>query len=144
MDRKFKEEQDMKLFKRLRENEKGFTLVELIIVIAILAILAILVAPRIMDNLKDAKKSRALADAKTIANEITTANALQLVEDGTLAYKEGELTSTSYEADAIDDDRMRKVIDEAKELKIKIIINKDGSAEVIEPSRETEAVPDDE
>ncbi|NLJ90369.1 MAG: prepilin-type N-terminal cleavage/methylation domain-containing protein, partial [Clostridiales bacterium] len=33
----------MKLFKRLRENEKGFTLVELIIVIAILAILALLV-----------------------------------------------------------------------------------------------------
>lgn len=122
MDRKFKEEQDMKLFKRLRENEKGFTLVELIIVIAILAILAVLVVPRIMDNLNDARYSRALADAKTIANEITTANALQLAEDGTLAYSK---------ADDIDDVRMRKVIDEAKEFDIEININEDGSAEVI-------------
>lgn len=141
MDRKFKEEQDMKLFKRLRENEKGFTLVELIIVIAILAILALLVVPRIMDNLNKARYSRALADAKTIANEITTANALQLAEDGTLAFSE---VDDIKKADDIKYDRMRKVLKEAEDSNIEIIINEDGSAEVIEPSGETEAVTGDE
>ena len=131
----------MKLFKRLRENEKGFTLVELIIVIAILAILALLVVPRIMDNLNKARYSRALADAKTIANEITTANALQLAEDGTLAFSE---VDDIKKADDIKYDRMRKVLKEAEDSNIEIIINEDGSAEVIEPSGETEAVTGDE
>ena len=81
--------------KTIKKNEKGFTLVELVIVVAILAILAALLVPRIMGNVEEAKKSKELANARTIASEITIHNALVKVEgDGTTIPadlpKEGE------------------------------------------------------
>lgn len=66
--------------KTIKKNEKGFTLVELVIVVAILAILAALLVPRIMGNVEDAKKSKEIANARTIASEITIQNALVKVE----------------------------------------------------------------
>ena len=66
--------------KTIKKNEKGFTLVELVIVVAILAILATLLVPRIMGNVEEAKKSKELANARTIASEITIHNALVKVE----------------------------------------------------------------
>ena len=71
--------------KTIKKNEKGFTLVELVIVVAILAILAALLVPRIMGNVEDAKKSKEKANARTIASEITIHNALVKVE-GTGTY----------------------------------------------------------
>ncbi|NMB43012.1 MAG: prepilin-type N-terminal cleavage/methylation domain-containing protein [Clostridiales bacterium] len=65
----------MNLIKKIRKSEEGFTLVELVIVIAILAVLAALLVPRIMGNVEDAKRSQAIADARTIATEITVYNA---------------------------------------------------------------------
>jgi type IV pilus assembly protein PilA len=65
----------MNLTKKIRKSEEGFTLVELVIVIAILAVLAALLVPRIMGNVEDAKRSQAIADARTIASEITVYNA---------------------------------------------------------------------
>lgn len=64
------------MFKKLEKNEKGFTLVELVVVIAILAILAVLLVPKIMGNVDEAKASRHTANARTIASEIATYNAL--------------------------------------------------------------------
>ena len=71
--------------KTIKKNEKGFTLVELVIVVAILAILAALLVPRIMGNVEKAKESKELANARTIASEITIHNALVKVE-GTGTY----------------------------------------------------------
>lgn len=65
------------MFKKLEKNEKGFTLVELVVVIAILAILAVLLVPKIMGNVDEAKASRHTANARTIASEISTYNALK-------------------------------------------------------------------
>lgn len=64
------------MFKMMKKNEKGFTLVELVVVIAILAILAALLVPRIMGNVDEAKKSKEIANARTLAGEINTHNAL--------------------------------------------------------------------
>ena len=64
------------MFKKLEKNEKGFTLVELVVVIAILAILAVLLVPKIMGNVDEARASRHTANARTIASEISTKNAL--------------------------------------------------------------------
>ena len=64
------------MFKKIEKNEKGFTLVELVVVIAILAILAVLLVPKIMGNVDEAKASRHTANARTIASEIATYNAL--------------------------------------------------------------------
>lgn len=62
-----------------KSNQKGFTLVELIIVIAILGVLAALLVPRIMGNLDSAEKNKEISNARTIASEISTYNAIQKV-----------------------------------------------------------------
>jgi len=67
------------MIKKFQKNEKGFTLVELVVVIAILALLAALLVPRIMGNVEDARASREVANARTIASEISTHNALAKV-----------------------------------------------------------------
>ena len=67
------------MIKKFQKNEKGFTLVELVVVIAILALLAALLVPRIMGNVEDARASREIANARTIASEISTHNALAKV-----------------------------------------------------------------
>ena len=53
-----------KLFDKIRKNNKGFTLVELIIVIAVMAILTVVVAPQ---YLKYIEKSRAATDENAIS-----------------------------------------------------------------------------
>lgn len=63
------------MFKKLMKDEKGFTLVELIVVIAILAVLATLLIPRIMGNVKDAARQSEISTARTLASEITVYNA---------------------------------------------------------------------
>ena len=51
---------------------RGFTLIEIIVVVTIIAILAGIIAPRIMQNVGKAKESRAKSEAKQIAQLITT------------------------------------------------------------------------
>lgn len=66
------------MLQKLKKNEKGFTLVELIVVIAILAVLATLLVPRIMGNVKDSAKQTEISTARTLASEITIWNAKAL------------------------------------------------------------------
>ena len=61
--------------KFFKENQKGFTLIELLVVIAILAVLATLYVPKIVQSTADAKKTVEIANARTLASEITTYNA---------------------------------------------------------------------
>lgn len=61
----------------LKKNQKGFTLVELVVVIAILAVLVTLIVPKIMGNVSDAQKNTEIGNARTLASEITVWNAKQ-------------------------------------------------------------------
>ncbi len=57
---------------RLRQplNAKGFTLIELMIVIVIIGILATLVVPRFMDKPEEARRTKAKLDIKTIESAL--------------------------------------------------------------------------
>ena len=57
----------MKFFK----NKKGFTLVELVVVIAILGILAGIAIPRFMDATASARGSKIVADLRTIDSSVS-------------------------------------------------------------------------
>ena len=70
------------MLNKKKMNQKGFTLVELIIVIAILGILVALFVPRIMGNVEDARRSKEISNARTIASEITSFNAKEKAKKG--------------------------------------------------------------
>ena len=74
------------------KKKKGFTLIELIIVIAIIAILAVIAIPKFGQIRKDAAFKSDVANAKTIANAAST-----LYTDGTLVdgtyYVDSDLTT---------------------------------------------------
>lgn len=49
---------------------KGFTLIELVVVILILAILAALIVPRIVGRTDDAKRAKAASDISTLRSQV--------------------------------------------------------------------------
>ncbi|GEA15421.1 type II secretion system protein GspG [Moorella sp. E308F] len=51
-----------KLFNKMRKKGKGFTLVELLVVVAIIAILAAVLMPKLLGYTERARQARALAD----------------------------------------------------------------------------------
>jgi general secretion pathway protein G len=55
---------------RAREEEKGFTLIEILIVITILGILASLIAVRLMDRPGEARAMKAQLDIQTLENAL--------------------------------------------------------------------------
>lgn len=73
--------------KNFIKNRKGFTLVELVVVIAILGILAGLAIPRFMDATATARGARLVADMRTIESAVT----MQYAEKGILATQVSDL-----------------------------------------------------
>ena len=53
------------MFKKLKKNKKGFTLVEIIVVLVILAILAAIAIPTMLGFVNDAKGKAYIAEART-------------------------------------------------------------------------------
>ena len=65
------------MMKMFRKNKKGFTLIELIVVIAILGILAAVAIPSFIGISDKANETVTLADATSIATAINAHNALE-------------------------------------------------------------------
>lgn len=61
------------MFKAIQKSKarKGFTLVELIVVISIIAILLLILVPTLLGYLKNARTTKAAANAKTAYNAVT-------------------------------------------------------------------------
>ena len=86
------------MLKGLRNRKKkGFTLIELIIVIAIIAILAAVAIPKFTSISKDAKIKSDIANAKTISNAVSA-----LIADGkiNIPAKDLNIDPTSNDANA--------------------------------------------
>jgi prepilin-type N-terminal cleavage/methylation domain-containing protein len=62
--------------KTLRKNKKGFTLIELIIVIAILAILAAIAIPNFIGLTDQARDAKAVGNANAIVTAINANNSM--------------------------------------------------------------------
>lgn len=76
------------------ERSRGFTLIELVVVIAILGILAAIAIPRFLDAQNSARGSRIVADLRTIDTAIMVYNA----RTGSLPSKEADLCNDNPSA----------------------------------------------
>lgn len=74
----------LKLFNRNKKDNKGFTLVELVIVVAILAILVGILAPQYT---KYVERSRKAADASNLDNLVTAVKVAAADANADVVYK---------------------------------------------------------
>lgn len=58
--------------KKLSKDKKGFTLIEVIVVIAVVAILAAILTPTITKNIDDSKRARVTNECQVIAASLTS------------------------------------------------------------------------
>lgn len=72
------------MFNKKKKNNKGFTLVELLVVIAIIGILAVVAVPALMNNIDKAKAAKVVADYSTIKSVVVS------------QYTEGSLKDDIY------------------------------------------------
>ncbi len=79
--------------KKMFRNEKGFTLIELIIVIAILAIIAAVAIPNILGAVDNSRRSADVANAKIVLNAAAQVNAKN--EEITPAAGSYDITDTN-------------------------------------------------
>jgi len=106
----------MKMLQKLRKNQKGFTLVEMIVVIVIIGILLAVLVPGIMKWIDKSKDSQIQTNARTaylaastaLTEEYAKTGATQPDLDGLLdliaasgvdATYPGEITDVTYESD---------------------------------------------
>ncbi len=87
--------------KKARENKKGFTLVELIVVLVILAILAAILVPALLGWIDEAKKKQYVLEARSVymamqavADELYVSETTKMEIDDEI-YKDGSGNITS-------------------------------------------------
>ncbi|MGQ9454324.1 MAG: prepilin-type N-terminal cleavage/methylation domain-containing protein [Armatimonadota bacterium] len=85
-----------KLFRKARR--RGFTLVELLVVIVVLAVLAAIVLPKFMDSSRRSKESALRSDLKLLRNAI----GLFFTDTGTYPKQLSDLAATSAPAQGLD------------------------------------------
>ena len=85
-------------FVQTHRRRRGFTLVELLVVIVVLAVLAAIVLPKFMDSSKRSKESALKNDLKILRNSISAFQA----DTGTYPKTFADLAATSAPAKGLD------------------------------------------
>lgn len=83
----------MNKFKKLRRNKKGFTLVEIIVVLLILAILAAIAIPSMLGYVEEARNSEYIAKARTGYVAAQTIATKEYVKDDSVAIADLQTTT---------------------------------------------------
>lgn len=87
------------MFEKIRKmkNQKGFTLVELIVVLVILAILAAMLVPALTGYIDKANNQKIVATTRQVVmaaqTEVSEAYGQNVLEDGTITIAEGGVVS---------------------------------------------------
>ena len=111
----------------MKKNKKGFTLVELVIVVAVMAVLIAVAIPTVTSITQTAKTTVAQTNARTIESTLKLKEAEMNKEGGTI------LTLTAQQIfDAIDDAKLgltegKYAYDSAKGVVTAIVVNSNGS-----------------
>lgn len=114
------------MFKKLKKNKKGFTLVEIIVVLVILAILAAIAIPTMLGFVNDAKGKAYIAEARTayvaaqaIATEKKNSGGTYTVPTSAEVNKLASLTldSTKNETIEVTDEGSDGIIDKVALIK---------------------------
>jgi len=119
-----------------RRNKKGFTLIELIVVIAIIAILAAIAIPSFIGITDEANKKVDVANATNIATAVNSYNALNpddMITSADTAY------ATVHGALTTGMDLWPKGLDETAYGKAMTYITWDGNAMLVNPDAEVPA-----
>ena len=90
------------------EREKGFTLIELIVVIVILAIIALVSVPAYVDITSDAEESAVKGQLGTIRSALAMSYASTAVSTGSAAYP-ATITANMFAEGTIPDDPIFEV-----------------------------------
>lgn len=79
----------------MKNNKKGFTLVELLAVIVILAIIALIATPIILNVIDDAKTNSAKNSAYGYIDAVEKANAQEILKNSSINVLSGEYSATA-------------------------------------------------
>ena len=92
---------EKQMLKKMKNNKKGFTLVELIVVLVILAILAALLIPALTGYIKKAKEKSVIAETR---QAVMAAQTLVDEKYGTISLGAGTTIAVTAKADEKDTD----------------------------------------
>ena len=82
--------------KKITKNNKGFSLIELIIVIAIMAVLVAIIAPNLTKYLGSSKKNTDKKNADELASQLQTCITDYETENGYLIAKNGSSVTVTW------------------------------------------------
>lgn len=93
----------MKKLLQKRKNNKGFSLVELIVVVAIMAVLIGVLVPTLVRNVEKSKKQKDIATVEEVRNQLTIALADEKYSAlaGTITCSNGNVQLNASSSDSI-------------------------------------------